>query len=299
MTYVKIDNDRCSKCGLCVAVCPHKLISEDDADIVVAEHGCMACGHCQAVCPAGAIEVEGLTDKLGFQNLAELRDAIVPGQYDCSELVRLMRSRRSCRQYLRKKVPLSVLEDLVKVGTTAPSGTNSQSWNFILLPERTDVETLGAQTAEFYRRLNVQAANSFYRLLAYVFAGDALGRYYRKYYPSVKEALREWDEERRDRLFHGATAAILVTGRRDASCPGEDAMLATQNILLAAHALGFGTCLIGFVVEAMRRSAILRQAMAIPATEEIYSVIAIGYPGVQFMRVAGRRPVQPRVLHLV
>ena len=56
-----------------------------------------------------------------------------------------------------------------------------------------------------------------------------------------------------DRLFHGAAAAILVTGRRQASCPAEDALLATQNILLAAHAMGLGSCLIGFAVEAMRR----------------------------------------------
>lgn len=258
----------------------------------------MGCGHCQAVCPTGAVEIDGLTSSLDFCHISETLEAIAPGNYDCSSLVQLMRSRRSCRKYASRQVPLDMLEDLVKVGTTAPSGTNSQSWNFVILPERGDVEILGSLTADFYRQLNAQAKNPLYRFLARLVAGDKLGRYYRQYYDSVNEALREWDEKHVDRLFHGAVAAILVTGKREASCPAEDALLATQNILLAAHALGLGSCLIGFVVEAMRRSSKTRRLMAIPADEEIYSVIGLGFPAMHYPHVAGRRPVQPRVLHL-
>jgi nitroreductase len=160
------------------------------------------------------------------------------------------------------------------------------------------VEVLGGLTADFYRQLNAQAVNPVYRFLGRVVAGDTLGKYFRNYYASVSEALREWDEEGTDRLFHGAVAAILVTGRRDAGCPGEDALLATQNILLAAHAMGLGSCLIGFVVEAMRRRRKMCRCMAIPAEEEIYSVIGLGYPAIRYRQVTGRRPVRPRVLHL-
>ncbi|MEZ4578721.1 MAG: nitroreductase family protein [Desulfobacterales bacterium] len=44
--------------------------------------------------------------------------------------------RRSCRNYKETPVPASVLEDLVRIGITAPSGTNSQMWTFT--PCRTD-----------------------------------------------------------------------------------------------------------------------------------------------------------------
>ena len=258
----------------------------------------MGCGHCQAVCPTGAVEIDGLPAALAFSRIPERLEALAPGNYDCGGLVQLMRSRRSCRNYTSRRVELDLLEDLVKVGTTAPSGTNSQSWNFVILPQRQDVEILGGLTADFYRRLNRQAANPFYRLLARFVAGDALGRYYRNYYTSVAAAIRDWDAQRIDRLFHGAVAAILVTGRRAAGCPAEDAVLATQNILLAAHALGLGSCLIGFAVEAMRRDRKIKKVMAIPEDEEIYTVIGLGYPAVRYQRVAGRRPVHPRVLHL-
>lgn len=298
MEKVSVNRERCTGCGLCVDVCPHRLLYVDSAIASVLPGDCMGCGHCQAVCTFDAVVIEGLNSSLGLRYISEKLEAIAPGNYDCSGLVQLMRSRRSCRKYTSRKVSLDILEDLIKVGTTAPSGTNSQSWNYVILPERADVEILGGLTADFYRQLNAQAKNPVYRFLARLVAGDKLGRYYRKYYASVREALREWDEDGIDRLFHGASAAILVTGKRTASCPGEDAMLATQNILLAAHALGLGSCLIGFVVEAMRRSSKIRRLLAIPADEEIYSVIGLGYPALHYSHVAGRRLVHPRVLHL-
>ena len=257
----------------------------------------MACGHCQAVCPAGALRI-GVPHRLGLSRIAERLDAVQPGQSDASALVQLMRSRRSCRNYREQPVELALLEDLVRVGTTAPSGTNSQAWNFTILPSRGDVELLGEHVASFFRELNQKAENPLYRFLAAIFAGNALGRYHVEHYSAVKEALRDWDEAGLDRLFHGATAAILVSGDRSASCPQEDGLLATQNILLAAHAMGLGSCLIGYVVEAMRHSRKIRQAMAIPPGEDVYSVIALGHPAIYFREVTGRRPIQPRVLHL-
>lgn len=221
-----------------------------------------------------------------------------PGSFDCAELVHLMHSRRSCRNFKATAVELSLLQDLVKIGTTAPSGTNSQAWNFTLLPSRREVAHLGALTADFFRDLNAKAANLFYRLLADLFMGGSLNRYYRRYYRSVKEGLREYDEEGKDRLFHGAESAILVTVKKSASCPCEDALLASQNILLAAHALGLGSCLIGFAVEAMRRRKGIQQAMGIPGEEEIYAVIALGYPDEKYCRVAGRKKIRPRIFNL-
>ena len=118
--------------------------------------------------------------------------------------------------------------------------------------------------------------------------------YYRDYFESVRTALEAYRRSGRDRLFHGAPALVLVGSRPGASCPAEDALLATQNILLAAHAMGLGTCLIGFAVAVMEKDPRLAAFCGIPKTEKVHAVIALGYPDETYSRPAGRRPVKIR-----
>ena len=298
MEQVIINKEKCTGCGVCVTICPYRAIVLVDEKAEYILEDCFLCGQCQAACPADAVRLPKLALKLGLITMEESESAVSPGTTNASELVALMRSRRSCRKYRNKAVPLEMLEDLVKIGTTAPSGTNSQSWNFVIVPTSADLQALGGKVAGYYRKLNRLAENPLLRFIVKIIGGDSLGRYFRRYHDSVAEALREWDDKGTDRLFHGAVAAILVTGKKDAGCPGEDALLATQNILLAAHAMGLGSCLIGFVVEAMRRDSKLRRQVGIFDDEEIYSVIALGYSAVHYLRPANRKAVVPRILRL-
>lgn len=296
MEQVIIDKGKCTGCGVCVTICPYRAIVlvEDKAEYILEE--CFLCGQCQAVCPVDAVRLPDLALKLGLSTIKESEGVIPPGTTNATDLVALMRSRRSCRKYLDQAVPLAMLEDLVKIGTTAPSGTNSQSWNFITVPTIADLQVLGGMVADYYRKLNRLAENPLLRFILKIIGRDSLGRYFRRYHDSVADALQEWDDKGTDRLFHGATATILVTGKKDASCPAEDALLATQNMLLAAHTMGLGSCLVGFVVEAIRRDSKLRRQLEIPDDEEIYSVIALGYPAVNYLRPANRKVVVPRIL---
>ena len=78
-------------------------------------------------------------------------------------LVRLMASRRSCRNYTNRPVDRDVLDDLIKIGITAPSGTNSQLWTFTVLPTRKAVVALGERCAVFFDRLNRMSENRYLR----------------------------------------------------------------------------------------------------------------------------------------
>lgn len=290
-----IDEEACVGCGLCVKVCPSQTISMKDDKAVVTGDWSLNCGHCAAICPVDAIKVTSLDSGLAIFNSFDADHRWQPyGEYDTVQLVRLMASRRSCRNYRDEPVDRSLLEDLVKIGVTAPSGTNSQLWTFTILPDRASVIALAERVGAFYLRLNKLASKGWLRGLLKLVGQRDLDDYYRTYYESVEEGLAEWKARTRDRLFHGAQAAILVGAKPGGSLPKEDALLATQNILLAAHSMGLGTCLIGMGVEAMKRNRSIQKFLGIPDKEITYSIVALGHPDEEYQRPAGRMRIVPR-----
>ena len=289
-----IDPDSCIGCGLCVEVCPAKTLSMQDGKAFVTGTYSMGCGHCESVCPVSAIRVEALEHPFTL-SCSAVDDRWLPhGEYDTAQLVRLMRSRRSCRNYTGREIDRKLLEDLVRIGTTAPSGTNSQLWTFTILASRQEVVVLGDHIARFFDKLNRMAEKSWLRLVSKYFGGDTLGKYYRRYYETVSQGLLLWKQEGEDTLFHGAVAAILVGGKKAASSPLEDGILASQNIMLAAHSLGLGTCMIGFAVEAIKRDKNIGKLLDIPDDESIFAVIALGYPAEQYEKATYRKKIKPR-----
>ena len=290
-----IDQEKCIGCELCVKVCPSQTISMQADKAHVTGDRSLQCGHCVAVCPVDAVRVDAIDEKsLAFNSFDLENDWLPHGEFDTSRLVQLMASRRSCRNYTGQTVDRSVLEDLVRIGTTAPSGTNAQKWTFTVFPDRAAVNAFGQRIGSFFRKLNRMAEKRLLCKALKLIGKPALDNYYREYYPSAKEALLEWEQHGRDRLFHGATAAVVVASRPGGSCPMEDAMLATQNILLAAHSMGLGSCLIGFAVEAMRNDPTIKQFIKITDEETVYAVIALGYPDETYERLTGRKRVALR-----
>jgi nitroreductase/NAD-dependent dihydropyrimidine dehydrogenase PreA subunit len=291
-----IDEGKCTGCGLCLPVCPAQAISMEDGCAVLSGECEMLCGHCAAACPEEAVQVSGLEDDaLSFKTIRVNRDWLPHGEFPLANLVQLMGSRRSCRNYQSKPVHIDRLKDLVTIGITAPSGTNSQQWTFTLLPSRREVVYLGIRILKFFERLNKLAGNPFIRTLTRVTGNRHLSDYYRDYFETVRQGLADWKEEGLDRLFHGAPAVIIVGSKPGASCPAEDALLASQNILLAAHAMGLGTCLVGFAVSAMNYDADIKKHIGIPDTESIYAVIALGYPDERYHHFAGRKKATCRI----
>jgi nitroreductase/NAD-dependent dihydropyrimidine dehydrogenase PreA subunit len=290
-----IHEDQCIGCGECSRVCPTRAIKMVDDVARITGDRSLYCGHCVAVCPVGAVELPLLPDEaLQFKTFAQDVRWLPHGQPDVVQLVRLMRSRRSCRNYQDTPVSRDLLEDLVKIGITAPSGTNSQRWTFTVLPTRKAVMALANPIGDFFRDLNAKAAKPWLRGMLKAVGKPQLDIYYREHFNSVAEALAEWEATGQERLFHGAPAAIIVASKPGASCPAEDALLATGQICLAAHAMGLGSCLIGYVVSVMQNEPRIQAVAGIPAEETVYACIALGWPDEKWEGLPGRLPVAPR-----
>ena len=51
----KICNEKCDRCGTCIAVCPANALLLLSASLVIDPDRCTGCERCVAVCPTGAI----------------------------------------------------------------------------------------------------------------------------------------------------------------------------------------------------------------------------------------------------
>ena len=287
---ITIDTDLCTGCGSCIDVCPFKNIELAEGKAVFSGETCISCSHCAAACPQGSIRLPVIDEGMGeYQTFAADKRWLPHGQYDTAGLVRLMASRRSCRNFTDRPVESPLLEDLVKIGINAPSGTNSQLWTFTILPTRSAVMSFSSHIAAFFKNLNAMAEKRFLRTMLKLVGKKELNDYFLAYYPIVKKTLEEWESSGKDRLFHSAVAAIIVGSKPGASCPAEDALLATQNILLAAHSMGLGSCLIGFAVSAMKEAPEIKRSIGISENETVYAVVALGYPDESYDTVARRK----------
>ncbi len=55
---LKLDSQKCTGCGECVEVCPHKVLSLGDKKVeIVDKDACMECGACALNCPFKALSV--------------------------------------------------------------------------------------------------------------------------------------------------------------------------------------------------------------------------------------------------
>ncbi len=276
----RFNQEKCTLCGVCVEICPRAILKIEDKK-VVQSGDCLMCAHCYAVCRFGAVTVPGLLD------MDQKGQGITtPGT---SALIDLIKTRRSIRRYTGKIPGREIIDELINCAVCAPSGSNCQSWRFTVVYDPVVVGKLWNGVMDFYRRLNTLSKNPLVRLLSRVFMGDTLVNYYLNRYQRTVTMLQKADSGL-DPLFYHAPVIIIIHSGMEGSTPVEDAQYAGFTISLLAHALGMGTCYIGYAAEAMNRVRALREAVGIPVRNRVHLVITLGYPAVTFVRPAMRKP---------
>ena len=61
---IVIDPKKCISCGICVEVCPLKVIKPKTPHPKIDVKRCIFCGHCVEACPVGAVEIIYLVGKV-------------------------------------------------------------------------------------------------------------------------------------------------------------------------------------------------------------------------------------------
>ena len=251
---IRIDERRCTGCGLCASECIYGSLSIDGYAQFAGE--CMQCGHCEAICPAGAIRL----DAPGYAYPA----ASIAGGDGADALLGFMERRRSVRQFTDEPVYPVQIAMLLEAGRYSPTASNRQRLGFIVLQERLpELRALAAR--ELHADIERQSQSLSRALIQRIYDASLRGE---------------------DRLFFGAKAVIAIV---DDAGRDIDGALAASRMELLANALGLGALINGIFVRAAKASGAINAALGIGEGRHIVTTLALGHPAVSFQRIPPRK----------
>ncbi|HJN14287.1 MAG TPA: nitroreductase family protein, partial [Armatimonadota bacterium] len=94
----------------------------------------------------------------------------------------------------------------------------------------------------------------------------------------------------RDRLFFEAPVVVVVHSDKHVVMPEATCAFASLTLTLMAEASGLASCMIGFASDALRCRDDLREQLGIPAGNQVYYVLVMGYPLEHFTGIPEREP---------
>jgi nitroreductase/Pyruvate/2-oxoacid:ferredoxin oxidoreductase delta subunit len=267
MTLFTIDESKCKHDGICVAECPMKIIVMADENsppmpTADAAEKCIQCGHCVAVCPHGAFSHSLMKDD-DFPAID--KDWIL----SIDQAEQFLRSRRSIRAYKKKAVEANHLTRLIEIARYAPTGTNSQQVNWLVVNSREEVTKLTSMVIDLLRVMiaNEHPMSKRFNLTGFVTA---------------------W-EQGIDIISRGAPTLVMTHAPKDYGLAQVDCTSALAYFDLTAPTLGLGTCWAGFFMIALTQYQPLVDALGLPDGHGVFGAMMTGYPKFKYKRLVPRK----------
>jgi nitroreductase len=201
------------------------------------------------------------------------------------EIVEAIRTRKSVRAFKPVPIKKEIVKGILQIATRAPSGTNTQPWEFFVLAgevlekvKQVNVEHLKSGTPPnpeisfaisnpdtVYQKRRVEITKQLFQLME-IPRGDT-------------EKRMQWLE--RGFRFFDAPVAIIISVDRLLSEEGPlmDIGAVMQTICLTALNYGLGTCI---EYQGVMYPEVLRKYAGIPESKRILAAIAVGFPDWDF-----------------
>lgn len=197
---------------------------------------------------------------------------------DFLQTKKLIHERRSIRKFLDKEVSKEDIIELIDCARYAPSDTNSQTWEFLVITNKEKIKDIENMT---WDALHEKAEEAKEKGLEK--EGRLLVRSFGPYATAFSDApvlivclATPYESKFKERIFEPIGLVDESVWREEGI---KSSCLAAQNLMLAAHAKGLGTCpMTGPVLLAQDK---LRSYLNIDESKEINMVIALGHPADQ------------------
>jgi nitroreductase len=196
---------------------------------------------------------------------------------DMESLERLIKGRRSIRQWKKQEVPDELLKKAVELATWAPNGGNYQGWRFIIVKKKEIIEKMANvvqavadKIASWPEAMSWQEDVKRYQKNASFFrnASACIGVFASEYQSPMDKVLvaREaFDREAKE----------ILGFRRSAPTAIQSAAAAVTTMLLVFHGTGLGAVWLVSPIQAKKEiEAILR----VQPDMNLICLVAVGYP---------------------
>jgi nitroreductase/ferredoxin len=268
MTTIFVDEDLCTRCGICSTVCPVSIVEPAGESCLPRVQDtkagmCIRCGHCEVSCPSQALLLNFLPDD-------KVRNPVGAGKISPEDLGVYLKRRRSVRHFTKDPVAKGTIADLLDIVRYAASGGNGQPVQWLVVHEPEEVHRLAGLTIDWMRTLR----SSSHPMSGYV--------------PSL---IAGW-EQGNDPVCRGAPHLLIAHIPEDNPVASIDAIIALTHADIAAPAFGIGTCWAGFLSMAAATYEPLKEALALPPGRKCAYTMMFGYPQYKTYGIPRRKPVE-------
>ena len=167
-----------------------------------------------------------------------------------NDVLKALRERRSVRKFLPAPLPEDDLKRIVEAGLWAPSARNGQPWHLTVIsgPERIEAVTRELKAA--VARMPENPYKAFVGASGYTVS------------------------------YHAPAFVIVSADPQGTSMAAADCACVLQNMFLAAHSLGIGSCWINQLGSACADKGFRAfiTGLGVPDGNHIYGCAALGYP---------------------
>lgn len=171
--------------------------------------------------------------------------------------------RRAVRDYTDAVVSEAILMTLLNAAVQAPSAMNSQPWAFAIVTDRVRLKDFSDRAKAHFLSLLTPESPLF--------------------------GHREMLADPATNIFYNAGTLVIICARPVGLEPAEDCSLAAQNMMLAAHASGLGSCPIGLARPWLNLPA-TKGELGIPVGYAPVFPMIVGFPAGTTPSVSRRHP---------
>jgi len=205
------------------------------------------------------------------------------------DLEKLIKGRRSVRQWKKQEVPDELLRKAVELATWAPNGGNYQGWRFIIVKKKeiiekmaNTVQSVADKIASWPEAISWQEDVNRYQKNASFFrnAPACIGVFssvFQSPMDKVLVARESFDREAKE----------ILGFRRSAPTSIQSAAAAVTTLLLGFHQMGLGAVWLVSPIQAKKE---IEAILKVPPGMDLLCLVAVGYPDESPQKE--RRPVE-------